>query len=333
MPGGMITAIALLAALDLGISRSNRVHRDADSSIYEFLSTESQIKHRSPPPDIIILGNSRSKAGMSDSDFDDLLHLTPGSTMNLSVKSGDHYDNLLFYRRNIELLRNARILIYAVDAYQWNATTAFSYSDRFSHFASFQERWLLRRTPKSILGFFYRTIEEGPFYRTMIKKCFYTLKEGLLSGHTTTAVQSDPPPVLPVRPQNLHDRLDYWYKDFSVSQPQEQLLRRLIDMATGNGTTVVLVQLPFQDRYMDELLRTHRRDYHAYTNRLSTMNNVHAIVFEKASNCGLTEEDFQDWDHLKETSRRKMTRLLAEQLLIEIPEVMVRLQNADAQSK
>ncbi len=309
VPRGLLTAVLLLGVLEFGLSRADWPYRRYPSSyVGAFLSQEEVLRRDPVPPRIIILGNSRSKCGLLSEEMERRLGLPNGAVLNLSIESGDHYDNYVFQRRNRQQMKSARLLIYGVDAYEWNAN--FPLSERFHHFAGFADRLNLEPSVPSLFGWFFRTEEKTALYHAIFRRI-----KGRLVGAsrlTNQAGVDDPPanqPKSPAPDRTVEGRVSFWYKDFRLSPKRQALLQRVVATAREDGQQVVIVQLPFRDEYMHEVFRAHASDYDAYQQSICSLDGVDISLFEAASDCGLERSDFTDWDHLDDTGAEKFTRL------------------------
>jgi hypothetical protein len=309
VPRGLLTAIFLLGALDFGLSRADWPYRINPSSYVGTFLAQEEVLHRDPvPPRIIILGNSRSKCGLLSQEMERVLRLPSGSVLNLSIESGDHYDNYMFQRRNREQMKSARLLIYGVDAYEWNAS--FPLSERFHHFAGFADRVNLEPSVPSLFGWFFRTEEKSALYHAIFRRI-----KGRLVGGSRLATQvrvDDPPGNQSASPSALgpvEGRVSFWYKQFRLSPKRQALLQQVVATAHEDGQQVVIVQLPFRDEYMHEVFRSHASDYNAYEQSIRSLDGVDIRLFEAASDSGLNPSDFQDWDHLNSAGAETFTQV------------------------
>ncbi|MGO9528118.1 MAG: hypothetical protein ACLP0A_11145 [Verrucomicrobiia bacterium] len=299
----------MLGILEFSLSRADWPYRRYPSSyVGTFLSQEKVLRRDPVPPRIIILGNSRSKCGLLSQEMERRLGLPNGAVLNLSIESGDHYDNYVFQKRNRRQMKPARLLIYGVDAYEWNAN--FPLSERFHHFAGFADRLNLEPSVPSLFGWFFRTEEKAALYHAIFRRI-----KGRLVGAsrlTSQAGVDDPPanqPASPVPLGPVEGRVSFWYKDFRLSPNRQALLQRVVAAAREDGQQVVIVQLPFRDEYVHEVVRSHASDYNTYQQSIRSLDGVDIRLFEAASDCGLEPSDFQDWDHLDDTGAEKFTRL------------------------
>ena len=273
VPRGLLTAVFLLGVLDFGLSRADWPYRKNPSSyVGTFLSQEEALRRDPVPPRIIILGNSRSKCGLLSQEMERRLGLPNGAVLNLSIESGDHYDNYVFQKRNRQQMKSARLLIYGVDAYEWNAD--FPLSERFHHFAGFADRLSLEPSVPSLFGWFFRTEEKAALYHAIFRRI-----KGRLIGASrlTSQVGVDDPPGQPRsrrRPPPVEGRVSFWYKDFRLSPKRQALLQRVVATAREDGQQVVIVQLPFRDEYVHEVFRSHASDYNAYQQSIRSLDGV-----------------------------------------------------------
>lgn len=315
VPRGLLTAIIFLGVLDFGLSRADWPYRKNPSSyVGTFLAQEKALRNDPVPPRIIILGNSRSKCGLLPQEMEHLLGLPKGAVLNLSIESGDHYDNYIFQERNREQMKPARLLIYAVDAYEWNAN--FPFSERFHHFAGFTDRLNLEPSVLSLFGWFFRTEEKAALYQAIFRRINGRLVSAL---RLTRQTEVDDPPVNQSKPPAplgpVEGRVSFWYKDFRLSPKRQALLQEVVATAREDGQQVVILQLPFRDEYMREVSRAHTSDYDAYQRSIRSLDGVRINLFETASACGLEPSDFKDWDHLDTTGAEKFTRVWCDWLL------------------
>ena len=325
VPRGLLTAVFLLGVLEFGLSRADWPYRRYPSSyVGTFLSQEEALRRDPVPPRIIILGNSRSKCGLLSQEMERRLGLPNGAVLNLSIESGDHYDNYVFQKRNRQQMKSARLLIYGVDAYEWNAN--FPLSERFHHFAGFADRLTLEPSVPSLFGWFFRTEEKAALYHAIFRR----IKAHLIgASRLTSQLGVDDAPVnqssSPALLGPVEGRVSFWYKDFRLSPKRQALLRRVVATAREDGQQVVIVQLPFRNEYMHEVFRTHASDYNAYQQSIRSLDSVQIDLFETASACGLEPTDFTDWDHLDTTGAEKFTRLWCDWLATHEKDTMTAL--------
>ncbi|HTS19120.1 MAG TPA: hypothetical protein VMP11_16210 [Verrucomicrobiae bacterium] len=326
VPRGVLTAALLLGLVDFGLSRADWPYRKYPSSyVGAFLAQEETLRRDPIPPRIIILGNSRSKHGLLAQDMEQRLGLPAGSVLNLSIESGDHYDNYLFQRRNRQLMKSARLLIYGVDAYEWNAS--FPLSERFPHFAGFADRLNLDPSIPSLFGWFFRTEEKPALFHAMFRRINGALSAAI---HLVQPADANDPPTpeattTPAKLGPVNGRIAFWYRNFRLAPNRQELLQRLIATAQEDGQQVVVLQLPFRDEYMNELLRNHASDYQAYEQSIRSLDGVQVSLFEAASAAGLEPTDFQDWDHLNTVGAKKFTRVWCQWLETHEPQTMAAL--------
>lgn len=326
VPRGLLTAIVLLAVLDFGLSRADWPYRQNPSSyVGTFLAQEETLRRDPVPPGIIILGNSRSKCGLLPQEMEQRFGLPDGAVLNLSIESGDHYDNYTFQKRNRQQMKSARLLIYGVDAYEWNAS--FPLSERFPHFAGLADRLDLEPSIPSLFGWLFRTEEKAALYHAIFRR----IKARLAAAcHVTNpAGVNDPPAAQPTSQTPLgpvEGRVSFWYKHFRPSPKRLALLHQVIATAREDGQRVVVVQLPFRDEYVHEVLRTHAADYDTYEQSVRGLDGVDVHLFGTASDCGLKPADFTDWDHLDATGAEKFTRVWCDWLETHEPDVLASLE-------
>ncbi|MCE9613255.1 MAG: hypothetical protein K8T26_03210 [Lentisphaerae bacterium] len=323
-PRGLLLALALLAAIDFGVSRADWPYRRLGPSyVKEFLCAVDRA-NAGPPPRIVIVGDSRSQCGVIAGQLEAALQWPPGSVQNDSLLTGDHYDNRLFYQRTRGTLSRAPVLIYAIDGFQWNA--GFPMSERFNHFAGVADRWRLQRSPRSLLGAIFRTAQKGSMYRALAADGLARTRARLMG----TAAPAPPSAGLilaaerePLSLDEAHgldpvgNLVETWYKDFALSPAREALLRDILGWAAASDQRVILLQLPFRDAYVAELKRTRAREYEAYRQAAAALPGTELLAFESARDCGLTDADFLDWNHLNKRGGTTFTRQLAARLLAE----------------
>jgi hypothetical protein len=315
IPRGLLAALVLLAAMDFGLSRADWPYRRYPSSyVGAFLSQEQTLHHDPIAPRIIILGNSRSKAGLLPREMERLIGLPEGAVLNLSIESGDHYDNYLFQRRNRQEMKPARLLVYGVDAYEWNAN--FPLSERFAHFAGLADRLRLDPSAESLFGWFFRTEQKSALYHAIFRRMKARLiPASPVPAGTETSDSQDVPTAAPTSLSPVEGRVSFWYKNFKLSPARDALLQQTVRTAREDGQRVVILQLPFRDEYMREVFRAHAADYDAYKQRLFSVDASQVALFEAASACGLEPSDFQDWDHLDTAGAMKFTHRWYEWLM------------------
>jgi hypothetical protein len=308
VPRGLLTAILLLGVLDCGLSRADWPYRKYPLSfVGTFFSQEEALRNDPVPPGIIILGNSRSEYGLLAREMERFLGLPNGAVLNLSLDGGDHYDNDLFQKRNRQTMKSARLLIYSVDAYQWNDN--FPLNERFHHFAGLTDRLNFEPSVPSLFGWFFRTEQKAALYHAIFRQIEKRVVDAShLAGRAVMDDASANQPTSPAPLGPIEDWVSSWYKNFRLSPRREKLLQQIVGRAQEDGQRVLIVQLPFRDEYIHELYRSHASDYAAYERSIGKLHGVDVKFFETASGCGLVPTDFKDWSHLNAVGAEKFTR-------------------------
>ena len=202
-------------------------------------------------------------------------------------------------------MKSARLLIYGVDAYEWNAN--FPLSERFHHFAGLADRLNLEPSVPSLFGWFFRTEEKAALYHAIFRRIKAT-PHGRVSPRSRDGSRrpSSNQPTSPATLGPVEGRVSFWYKDFQLSPKRQALLQQVVAAAREDGQRVVILQLPFRDEYMHEVFRSHASDYDAYQQSIRSLDGVDIGLFETASACGLDPSDFEDWDHLNPSGSREI---------------------------
>jgi hypothetical protein len=309
VPRGLLTAVILLGVLDFGLSRADWPYRKYPSSyVGTFLAQEEVLRSDPVPPRIIILGNSRSKGGLLSREMEHLLGLPKDTVLNLSIESGDLYDNCILQQRNRQRMKSARLLICCVDAYQWNAN--FPLSERFNHFASLTDRLNLDPSVPSLFGWFFRTEEKAALYHAIFRRI-----QARVVSTLRPIAEKEPrgapgnQPTAPLALGPVEDPVAYWYGHFKLSPERLSLLQKIVHAAQEDGQQVLVVQLPVRDEWLREVRRTHSADYDEYKATIHSLDGVSVALFDDASSCGLLAADFQDWEHLNPTGAARFTQL------------------------
>ncbi len=247
VPRGLLTAVILLGVLDFGLSRADWPYRKYPSSyVGTFLAQEEVLRSDPVPPRIIILGNSRSKGGLLSREMEHLLGLPEDTILNLSIESGDLYDNCIFQQRNRQRMKSARLLICCVDAYQWNANfplvgavQPFCQSDRPSESGPVRSEfvWLVlsHRGKSGAVYAIFRRIQ------ARIVSTLRTSRRERANGSAGQPAYS----ALALGP--VEDPVAYWYGHFKLSPERLSLLQKLVHAAQEDGQQVLVVQLPVRD--------------------------------------------------------------------------------------
>ena len=303
-------ALAVLASVEFGVSRSDWSYRMFPSSyVGEFLALEKKLRANTIAPVVLLLGDSRTQCGILPRVLEQELGEPSGSVWNAALSSGDTFDAYLIHDRNRDRFKAARVVVFCVDAYQFNDGLHFIGSRRLQHFGSLADRQRLDRSTSSILGYFFHTLQERKLFLALGRRLLVRLHRSLASEVAPDSLAEEEP-APPLWQTDVRERIRTFYKDFQLSSGGRHYLEVLLSRCRADGQQVILIEMPFRDAYMAELKASRLTEYNAYRSCVLEVD-PQTVFFEEGSRYGLQAGDFRDWDHLDEKGARKFSVLFA----------------------
>jgi hypothetical protein len=316
LPRGALLALLLLLAVELGLARQERLWSwvpASNSGVVDAI--ERQVITPAQAPQVLLMGSSRVRDGVAPRQLEAALHLPEGAVLNLGLTRGTPWDAALLYRRNRDKLKQARLLVVGVEDWSFNA--AVSPNERYRRFASLSDRvgvynpdW----TRSLVVGWIWRTYDA----------------QGPLRNLLTSALKGRPKdlPIAPdgrvqwrkkesdTGPKDLDLSLDVEraFRKFEVTDGLNDQLRDLIALAREDGLTVVLVQVPLRDAYIDLAAQKYPDALARYRDNLRHFSDTPQLIYERASDLGISPEWYYDYGHLTAPGARVFTDRLAADL-------------------
>ena len=302
----------ILLAVEFFVARSNwLVEQFPRSKLGVINALESRVIEGSHPQ-IVCLGNSRLRDGISPRLIERELGLPTQTVLNLALPGGMPYHSLIMYRRNRETLRQAKILI--VD-FEYRYFGFLPQPDaRVAQFATHEDRLRMfsgRKLVAVMASSLWRTLGLRDYIRGFSKilkrrKQLALADDGrVMWRHVERDQHIDMEADFIKRGMNYaSDRLDFAHVEE---------LRRLIAMARHDGLKVVLLHLPLRTGFVRYLKGTYPGNYEKFRAEFDRLDfNVELIIdWEKGSDIGLLdEESYYDYGHFTDEGCSRMSRMV-----------------------
>ena len=312
--GVMLALEALVAALPASWQR------DESGAVARMATVERMILAKYDRPQVVVLGSSRAVFGVAPRVLDESLKLPPLSCVNASIIGGGPELMQLFYERNREQFRGAKLVVVNVDEWHFNdhtgganststsATTppdaplAAATSARSLHEAE-RGRCLRLRSALALLR--YTAIEELGLND---KPAF-----DVFVDHNNQMWFTDGTPPHDRREQFQAVVRDY-YRGFHIAPRLVDPLRKLAAMVREDGARLVLMQMPNRPKHQAEVSALAGAEYQAQVRHLELLADELSAPFYNFDNpaeCGLADGDWADGVHLTPAGAPKFTEFLA----------------------
>jgi hypothetical protein len=108
--------------------------------------------------------------------------------------------------------------------------------------------------------------------------------------------------------------MDLFYERFDDCDVLAGHVRELARRVKANGGRFVLMELPNRSDYQALVEKEHPAEYnlqHAAFAKLAGEGGVPFLFFHHPDELGLTDDDYEDYGHVKPSGARKVTQALA----------------------
>jgi lysophospholipase L1-like esterase len=324
-PRGLLFAVALLAAVELGVARTDWIWSRAPRSETGVVDAlESQIVANAANPRIVLLGDSRTRDAVAPRQLERELRLAEGSVLNLGLTAGTPFDSRTFYERNRDVLRRADVLV--VDCEWRYFINPPELTSRVRRYATLQDRIDLlaggNDLPAGVAGWVWMTYGAGDAIREWVGSLTKDAEAPLPIAPDGRIVWRDEEVETGPQTMNPDSFVRSVFRKSQATQAHAEQLRQLIDLIRADGLRVVLVHWPFRGAFVEACNRDHGPTYQAALDELKQFGAEadEFIFFERGQDAGIPDEYFYDLQHLTPRGAEIMTNILADRLREQTPE-------------
>lgn len=309
---GLAISLGLLLLVEVFVGRSDWIwtyQPRSNAGIVDVL--ENEVIAKAPNPEVIALGASRLRDGLSPGDLESLLGLNEGTVLNLALTGGRAFDSLLLYERNREKLSQARVAIVSVevdDVIDGRAPSA-----RVRRFADLDDRLAWSGHELSLLaGSLWRTYDARDQIRGLPSSIIRNDNEAPPIADDGRVVWQDEVAVGPV---DLD--LAPWEDRYVGADPGEGQMRyldQLIELLQEDGLDIWVIHVPLRDSAAD-LFEENNAELMAHFQRVvASLDEVAGIdVPWRAGNVeNLGPTGFYDYGHPSTEGAEILTKRYAQ---------------------
>ena len=308
-PLGALFAVGLLLTVELSLARSewlwSRVPM-SPSGVIDAL--EERVIEPNSSVDIVFMGSSRVRDAIIPRQLERELDLEHGQVMNLGLTAGNPFDALTLYRRNRGKLSSARLIVFGVEDWHFNAAMPASERDR--RFASWSESLGMlsgSETHSLLVSWIWRTYGAQQPLRRLVKSIFQAPPGDLPIGEDGRVRWRGEVGDFGPETVDVATEAHRFYRNFSPHSGRFEMLRVLIDLAHADGLTVMILQVPTRRAYREFVLEHYAREYAAYERAVRELPGVQVRIYADAQSLGLAETYFYDYGHLTPVGARIFT--------------------------
>lgn len=318
LPRGCLLALALLLLVEVGAARREWLWaRDEMIGSGVLDALEDRAIQPADPPVVIVMGSSRATDAVVPRLLEEGLQLPRGSVLNLGLMGGTPFDGLLLYRRNRAKLSQARLLVFAIEDWYFNASIGPGILYR--RFASLRERvgvFDRDATLSLIAGWFWRAYDARKPIRDLAASLFARPHTHRLriAADGRIELRTD---AREAGPETTHVEgiARGHYRPFEYGWGRLEQLEGLVALAREDGVRVLLVRLPWRDAYVDHVRQQYAKEYARSCLREGEIPGAQVYLYERASALGIPDTSFYDYGHLMPSGARIMTDVLARRVL------------------
>jgi hypothetical protein len=310
-----VLAAIIVIELSLRLAASALYERAGDAYSI-FLATERLLlRSRDVSPDVVFGGDSLTRENVAPYPLAAALGLQRKAVLNLATSAGRPSDMRQFYQDYRADLGRSRLLIYGVDAVQFNAASDSSVDNRFKARSTLPDRLtfpLTDKVPDLALGYLWRVWDLRP-----------ELHEQTMAALARRKTE-DPPKLdlddlgrIESKTPDRDPSTDASYaaehlKEHTLWEFELGALRDLVGMAREDGVRLVVVEWPLRTTYTRAVERQYAAQDRAWKDAVRSIAGEAAFVEAGSpSRWGLTDSDFYDYGHLSERGARRFTTALA----------------------
>jgi hypothetical protein len=327
-----LVALAVLALVDVLVALGLEPLALADTRARDATPVRRvALYHHAPDQDVLLLGSSRVQAGLSPSLLMNRVAAALGRrprVLNLGLAGGAPQSNYWLLKNVIRADRPPALIIYGASEYEFNPNGPLGPDTNAAELATLAD---YRQAFPDPLG-----NVDGQL--TFLLGRVWQLARYHSALHDTLADLVTPDD--PARPQPVEDeygflplnhemtRIDVrqmratylgprgYLRDYTVRGYQAERFAQLLDLARARGIRVVVINMPITTEH--EAFLSPAGAYAGYRTYLQTTSAAHGARFVDYNDHSLWQEpqDFADTHHLNRTGAKKLSSLVANDVLI-----------------
>ena len=318
-PATLLAVAGIIAALELGLRLVPEEKLiPARSRQGEIFFMEREVLPHFPKPQVLLLGSSRVRRAVVPRQLDEELGLPANSTLNAGLASGRVFEASYLYERNRAQLKQARLVILNTD--EWHLSSGWRMGSVYELHAPWADRMLLPeplRTRLLLDGIFSMRLRLRIVNEVISNKLNRRKPDALdlkLDENNQVLAPARAPLPVDVDPAFFDKTIEAFYYRFAISRALEGHVEKLARLVREDGGQFVLMQLPNRVSYQKEVQKLHGDEYSAHLAALRALAErlgVPLVVLEQPSDCGLSDESYEDYGHITPAGARIFTRYLA----------------------
>lgn len=256
-------------------------------------------------PKVVLMGSSHCYHGIDPKVIAQQNLLDENSVVNLGISAGTPFEMLVTYNKNLEKLKNAKILYYTIEPWVF-------YEKYYKHKA--YEKIFI-----DMKQYFSFILKDGSDYSYFFPSKLFL--RALLSHGKGGSNQG----FSPIQTQENHhfdemtvDKLNEAFgsqsSGFGISRFQLESLQNLKNQAESNGTIVCFLLTPTDNSWISSYKKLHEYDLE-FTKELNKhLGPVRVVGSFSPERFGLLKKDFYDDNHLALSGAKKYTQQLFENI-------------------
>jgi hypothetical protein len=300
-----------------------------------------------PPPRIVVFGNSRMLYGVEERQLADQVSVPRATVLKLAWNAASVPDYLHLYERNRAMLSQARVVIIGLD--DWDVACDRYLGPEDAWDMSLKERLTVPDWRYVPLGIVTWACRSTYMLRQILQYCTNGVR---LKAKRLLRLVPDPAPGQSTGESGVLDERNPaterlwatggWYSrplgarslGWSATAVVDRMygwlptagcgglrqLRRLVDLCTQDGATVLIVRPPLRDDYLRTFSERYPSYAQAFAARVAEMNHwaassggrLQVRIYGAASTLGLTPRAFYDYGHPSPLGRAFLTSELAD---------------------
>ena len=280
---------------------------------------------RSPNPEIVFMGSSRFKYGISPLVVGEQLNLPSTDLAVISFNWGKPMDYLYLYRKHRETFRQSRVIVVGVGERDFNWSAEWEETKpRFRQQASLTDRLNVpgQDKPDMIAGWFskiwdsralireytasYAKGETGSFQQDNLPSDNLDRAVGNRRSWTIYTRDSIPRNYQPEGYPNY-----IGFKDFNFSEVQLNKLVELVDLAREDGVQVVLLEMPMSPGTIREIATNFAAEDALWRERVESATGLQIVSPPLDENaCSDWKECYFDYGHMSALGAKTFSKTL-----------------------
>lgn len=313
LPATLLAVAGLVLALELTVRLwPEQKLMPVQSQMGEIFFMEQQVLPKFNAPKIVFLGSSRIRRAIVPKLLDQKLNLPEGSTINLGLAMARVYESLFFYERNQEKLKHAKVVVFNTD--EWHLSTGPRMKNAlYEIHGPLLERLRFPEEQRT------RLFMDGLLNQRLELQLIPGALFGRKHDEQTLALDENKQVLAPARADKKftgsYKEVETFYHNFNVHPVMVGHIRHLAELVRANGSQFVLMQLPNRASYQAQVQSTHSEDFAA--ERVALVNlakelHVPLHFYLLPEELGLSDNDYEDYGHLKPAGARIVTEKIAE---------------------